>query len=168
MQNSSIGERVEKFRESLKLERKDFATAMNVSQATISRVEGNVTKPSKGFLLALTMHFSANPDWILTGEGEMFFGSKEYIGNGIKLFGNQEMYKGLTNILEDPDFAKFHTLIKAGDILQNDIDEELAAYLQYILKMWHEGERDRHWVMKQLEKAFEDVGERLRERKRNN
>jgi hypothetical protein len=39
-------------------------------------------------------------------------------------------------------------------------------YLQYILKMWHEGERDRHWVMGQLERTFEDVGARLREGKK--
>ncbi len=57
-------------------------------------------------------------------------------------------------------------LVTVGDILQSDIDEELAAYLQYILKVWHEGERDRHWVMKQLEKAFEDVGKRLEKGKK--
>jgi HTH-type transcriptional regulator, cell division transcriptional repressor len=56
-------------------------------------------------------------------------------------------------------------LITVGDILQSDIDEELAAYLRYILKAWHEGERDRHWVMKQLERAFEDVGKSLKEEK---
>ena len=56
-------------------------------------------------------------------------------------------------------------LITVGDILQSDIDEELAAYLQYILKMWHTGERDRHWVMKQLERAFEDVGNSIKEEK---
>lgn len=56
-------------------------------------------------------------------------------------------------------------LITVSDILQSDIDEELAAYLRYILKVWHEGERDRNWVMKQLERAFEDVGKRLKEGK---
>ncbi|HBF38609.1 MAG TPA: hypothetical protein DDW50_14980 [Firmicutes bacterium] len=161
MKNCSVGKRVTMLRESLKLERKDFAAAINVSQPTISRIEGNVTKPSKGFLLASTIHFSVNPDWILTGEGEMFFGAKEYIGSGIKLFGDQEMCKGLTNVLADPEFAKFHALLTAGDVVQNDIDEELAAYLQYILKMWHAGERDRNWVMGQLTRAFEDVGKKL-------
>ena len=165
MNNFSIGERVTIFRESLKLKPKEFAAAINVSQPTISRIEGNVTKPSKGFLLALTIHFAANPDWILTGEGEMFFGAKEYIGSGIKLFGDREMCKGLANVLEDPEFAKFNALLTTGDIVQSDIDGELAAYLQYVLKMWHGGERDRHWVMGQLERAFEDVGKRLKEGK---
>jgi transcriptional regulator with XRE-family HTH domain len=166
MNNLSVGERVTILRESLKLKPKDFAAEINVSQPTISRVEGNVTSPSKGFLLALTKHFAVNPDWILTGEGEMFFGAKEYIGSGIKLFGDQEMCKGLANLLEDPGYAKFHALVKAGDIVQSDIDEELAVYLQYILKMWHEGERDRHWVMKQLGIAFREVAERLDEEKK--
>ncbi len=165
MQNVSIGERVEKFIETVRLERKDFGLKINMSQASISRIIRNKTKPSDGFLRALTIHFAANPDWILTGEGEMFFGAKEYIGSGIKLFGDQEMCKGLANVLEDPGFAKFNALLTAGDIVKNDIDEELAAYLRYILKMWHAGERDRHWVMGQLARAFEDVGGEVNERK---
>jgi hypothetical protein len=32
------------------------------------------------------------------------------------------------------------------------------SYLQYILKMWHAGDRDQHWVMKQLERAFKTQG----------
>ena len=163
MKNISVGERITILRESLKLKPKDFAVEINVSQPTISRVEGNVTKPSKGFLLALTMHFAANPEWILTGEGEMFFGAKEYIGSGIKLFGAQGMCKGLAEVLEDAEYAKFHALVTAGDIVQSNIDEELAVYLQYILKMWHEGERDRHWVMKQLGIAFQEVAKKLQE-----
>jgi hypothetical protein len=53
------------------------------------------------------------------------------------------------------------------DIVQSDIDEELASYLQYIMKMWHEGERDQHWVMGQMERAFEDVGRRFGRKGKN-
>jgi len=68
------------------------------------------------------------------------------------------MSEGLAKILENPQFAKFHLLVKAGNLVgENDIDKELAAYLRYILKNWHESERKRHWVMGQLEQAFRDV-----------
>jgi transcriptional regulator with XRE-family HTH domain len=166
MNNLSIGERIIKLRESLGLERKDLAKEINMSLGNISKLERNKINPSKGLLKALTMHFAVNPDWILTGTGEMFFGAEEYIGSGIQLFGDQEMSKGLAKALEDPQYAKFHALVTAGSIIQSDIDGELAAYLQYILKMWHTGERDRHWVMKQLEKAFEEVGQKLKEEKK--
>jgi transcriptional regulator with XRE-family HTH domain len=166
MNDVLVAERIVKFRESLGLNRKGLANEIGMSLGNISKLERNLISPSKAFLKALTIHFAANPDWILTGEGEMFFGAKEYIGSGIKLFGDQEMCKGLANVLDDPEFAKFHALLTNGDIVQSDIDEELAAYLQYILKMWHEGERDRHWVMKQLENAFEEVRKRLKEGKK--
>ena len=157
MNNISIGERIIKLRESLGIERKDLANEINMSLGNISKLERNRIKPSKGFLQALAMHFAVNPDWILTGEGEMFFGAKEYICSGLKLFGEQEMCEGLKKILEDPEFVKFHALITAGNIVSSDIDEELAAYLRYILKNWHESERKRHWVMGQLEMAFREV-----------
>jgi hypothetical protein len=60
---------------------------------------------------------------------------------------------------------KLHSLIMVGNMVHTDIDEKLAVYLQLILKMWNQGERDRHWVMKQLEKAFEDAGAKLRAEK---
>ena len=157
MKNLSIGERIILLRETLKLKQKRLAEEIGMSKTTIWRAETNESKPSKGLLRALLINYGANPNWILTGEGEMFVGSKEYIVSGLKLFGEQEMCEGLKKVLEDPEFAKFHALITAGNIVSSDIDEELAAYLRYILKNWHESERKRHWVMGQLEQAFRDV-----------
>ncbi|HEY8463016.1 MAG TPA: hypothetical protein VIM29_03190, partial [Bacillota bacterium] len=115
-------------------------------------------KPSKALLNAMKMRFGINPDWILTGKGPMFLTAEDYISKGIELFGERKMSEGLAKILENPQFAKFHLLVKAGNLVgENDIDKELAAYLRYILKNWHESERKRHWVMGQLEQAFRDV-----------
>ncbi len=56
--------------------------------------------------------------------------------------------EGLAKILNNPVRDRFQSLVAANDIVQSDVDEELAAYLRYILKVWHEGERDRNRVMK--------------------
>ena len=157
MKDISIGERIVKLRETLGIERKDLAEKINMSLGNISKLERDKINPSKGFLKALAMQYAVNPDWILTGAGEMFFGAKEYIVSGIKLFGAYAMYQGLEQVMDDPKFAKFNALVTAGNIVSGDIDEELAAYLRYILKNWHESERKRHWVMGQLEVAFRDV-----------
>jgi transcriptional regulator with XRE-family HTH domain len=160
MQNKTIPERIKLLREHFGLTKKQFSQETGMSLTNIYRIEGGDVGLSDRFLRTLTMQYAANPKWILTGEGEMFLTAADYINQGIELFGDDQMSEGMVKVLADPGHAKFHALLTAGDIVQSDIDEELAVYLQYIMKMWHEGERDRHWVMKQLEKAFEDVAER--------
>ena len=165
MQNKTIPERITQLREHFGLTKKQFSQETGMSLTNIYRIEGAGVSLSDRFLRTLIMQYAANPKWILTGEGEMFLTAADYINQGIELFGDDQMSEGLVKVLADPEHPKFHSLVAAKDIVQSDIDEELAVYLQYILKLWHEGERDRHWVMGQLERAFEDVDVRLREGK---
>lgn len=161
MQNETIPERVIQLRKHFGLTKKQFSQETGMSLTNIYRIEGGKVDLSNRFLRTLIMQYAANPKWILIGEGEMFLTAADYINQGIELFGDDQMSEGLVKVLADPERAKFHALVTVGNIVQSDIDSELAVYLQYILKMWHEGERDRHWLMGQLERAFEDVGEKI-------
>jgi transcriptional regulator with XRE-family HTH domain len=152
-----IGKRLKQFREQYGLNQGEFSRKINISQTTVSRVESGEKKPSKAFLNAIEVGFGINPEWVLTGRGSMLVGAEQYIVKGIEFFGEVEMSKGLAKILNNPQFAKLHLLLKAGDLVERDIDDELAAYLLYIINNWGEGERKQHWVMGQLEMAFREV-----------
>lgn len=154
---NAIGKRIQKLREKLGLNQGEFSREIKISQTTVSRVESGEKKPSKAFLNAMVVRYAINPDWILTGKGTMLSSAEDYILKGIELFGEMKMSEGLAKILENPRFAKFCFLLEAGDLVKSDIDDELAAYLQYIIKNCHEGERKQFWVMGQLEMAFREV-----------
>jgi transcriptional regulator with XRE-family HTH domain len=160
MQKGTIPGRITYLREHLGFTIKQFSKETGMSLTNMYRIEEGKVNLSDRFLRTLTMQFAINPKWVLTGESEMFLTAADYIDQGIDLFGDEKMSEGLAKVMANPQRVKFQSLVAANDILQSDIDEELAAYLQYILKMWHEGERDRHWVMGQLERAFQEVGER--------
>ena len=154
---NEIGKRIKQFRERHGLNQGEFSREINMSQTTVSRVESGDKQPSKAFLNAMTVRYAVNPDWVLTGKGSIFLSAENYIIKGIELFGEREMGEGLIKILENPHFTKFHLSLKAGDLLESEIDEELAAYLLYIIRNWSAGERKQHWVMGQLEMAFREV-----------
>ena len=162
---NTIPGRITYIREHLGFTVKQFSEETGMSLTNMYRIEGGKVNLSNGFLRTLIMQYAINPKWVLSGEGEMFLTAADYIDQGIELFGDEKMSEGFAKILTNPARARFQALVAAKDIVQSDIDGELAAYLQYVLKMWHGGERDRHWVMGQLERAFEDVGKRLKEGK---
>lgn len=154
---NEIGKRIQQFREKLGLNQGEFSREIKISQTTVSRVESGDKKPSKAFLNAMMVRYAVNPDWILTGEGAMLTRAEDYIIKGLELFGEKEMSAALAQILKNPQFAKFRLSLEAGDLVADDIDDELAAYLLYIINNWRAGERKQHWVMGQLEMAFREV-----------
>lgn len=157
---NEIGKRIQQFREKLGLNQGEFSREIKISQTTVSRVESGEKKPSQAFLNAMMIRYAVNPDWVLTGKGEMFSPVEDYITKGIELFGEEAMSAGLAKILDNPRFAKFRLLLEARELVAGDIDDDLAAYLQYIIENWREGERKQHWVMGQLEMAFREVKEK--------
>jgi transcriptional regulator with XRE-family HTH domain len=160
MQNASSGQRIQLFREHLKLSRKDFTAEIGVSQATVSRIEAGLLKPSDVFINAMMGRFAANPDWIKTGEGNMFIAPEEYIANGIKLLGAQRFSEGLAKVLKDPRFEELQVLVAVGEMLQGSLDREIEKYLKYIVDTWQQGdEKMKNWLMVQLEKAFGEVND---------
>lgn len=67
-----VGERIVAVRRFLKLSQKDFAKALNVTQATISRTETNVHSPDLSFINSISQIYNVSLDWLCNGEGDMF------------------------------------------------------------------------------------------------
>jgi|GEM_PF-1719687 transcriptional regulator with XRE-family HTH domain len=60
----------------LELKNKELAKELGITPAAVSDItNGRVKKISGSILIILKLKFKVNPDWLLTGEGEMFLTS---------------------------------------------------------------------------------------------
>lgn len=161
MQNISVGERVKQLREHFGLKQGEFSDEIGMSQTHVSRIEKGKLEPSNSFLNALKERFGINPEWMMTGEGEMLISPEGYIAAGIKKLGVQKFSEGLIKVLKDPEFVELQSLIAVGEMVKGSLDSDLEAYLRYILNTWNQGdERERIWLMVQLGKTFQEVAKR--------
>jgi hypothetical protein len=168
MEKETIGQRVIRLREHFGIKKQGkLSEEIRMSQANVSRVEGDVQIPSKAFLHALKERFAANPHWIMTGEGEMFISPEEFISNGIELLGAKKIGEGFLKLVNDPKYKELQSVIAVGEMTKGSIDPKLEAYLQYILDKWNQGDETvRGWLMIQLRIAFQEVGKKLEEEKK--
>ena len=158
-------ERIIQIREHFGLSRKDLSREIGMSLANISRIEAGKVEPSDALLNALLVRFAVNPDWIKTGDGEMLITPERYIAEGIRLFGAQKFSEGLGKVLKDRQFLEFQALVSVNEMANDNIDENLRKYIEYILKHGlNEDERKRTWLMVQLEKAFPEVLDKLKKK----
>jgi transcriptional regulator with XRE-family HTH domain len=164
---STIGDRVEQFRKHFKLTQTAFGQELGMKRGNITKIENNKIPPSKTFLKAVKERFAGNPEWIKTGEGEMFIAPEEYIAEGISFLGLQRYGQGLVKILYNPQFAELKSIVAVGEMSKESIDPKLEAYLQYILDKWNQGDETvRGWLMIQLGIAFQEVAKKLQEEKK--
>jgi transcriptional regulator with XRE-family HTH domain len=164
MTNKIFGDRIRDIRKYYQLNQIDFSAEIGVSQSEYSKIELGKVKPSKTVLYAMMARLAVNPDWVITGEGEMLLSAEEYFHNGIKLLGEQKISEGLKKLLNDPKFVEIHSLVAVGEMVKDKLNPNLEAYLQYILGKWHQGDETvRGWLMIQLGIAFREVAERLKE-----
>lgn len=68
----NIAERIRKIRQEVGLTILELSKKINVSDRTISNYERGERKPSVDYLTLLYEHLEANPEWLLSGKGEMF------------------------------------------------------------------------------------------------
>lgn len=68
----TIGERIERIRKDAGLTQVEFADAVGVSDATISRAEKGTQEVRKTVKLSICNAFRVNLDWLETGEGEPY------------------------------------------------------------------------------------------------
>ena len=164
MHKNSIGNRVQQAREHFKLTRKQFVQVINVHLSTVSRIETDVQAPTDLFLDALMARFLVNPDWILTGEGEMLLSPEEYIEKGITILGGQKFSEGLANVLNNPQFAEFQSSVTMSNSIKEDLDTDLKEVLQLVSKLWRQGDERSREMLAQVVKSFSAVGEKSREK----
>ena len=152
MKNTTPGDRVRQLRKHLNLTQLAFSEEIGMTHGNLSKIEKNQISMTKAFLKALKLRFFCNPDWIETGEGEMFISPEEHIADGIRYLGIQKYGEGLLKVLNDPQFAELRSMIMIGEKATGEIDPELMSYLCYILNKWQQGDEDiRGWLRIQLD-----------------
>jgi len=68
-----LKDRIKHLRKELNLTQKDLANTINKSIDRIKNIEnGRVQKLHPDEIIALSNKYNINPDWLLTGEGEMY------------------------------------------------------------------------------------------------
>lgn len=148
----TIGDRVKQFRTHFKLTQEKFSKEIGMTRGNITKIEKNKIPPSNAFLKAVRERFAGNPDWIKTGEGEMFIAPEEYIAIGIRFLGEQKYGEGLAKILKDPQFNKLQSIVAVGEMVKDKLDPDLTVYFQSILNRWQQGDENiRGWLEVQLE-----------------
>jgi hypothetical protein len=102
----------------------------------------------------LKIYFMANPDWIMTGEGDMFITPDEYIDKGIAILGNERFSAGIIKILKDPKYEKFQSFIKMEKITEEKVDDELREFLQQMAQLWKQGDERLKQALLQIAQVF--------------
>lgn len=72
----SIGKRIKELRSTLHLTANELANELNIPARTIGSYEREEAQLGAKFLNALIEHYYVNVNWLLTGKGNMFIGSK--------------------------------------------------------------------------------------------
>jgi transcriptional regulator with XRE-family HTH domain len=157
--HKEIGRRVKQVREYFHLTRKQFIQIIKVDLSTVSRIETGKQGPSEVFLDALLARFLINPDWVKSGEGEMFITSQEHIANGIKFLGVQKYGQGLVKILDDQQFAELQSFVAMNKFKKENFNDDLQELLQQVLNLWQQGDERTRKTLVQLVKALPGVGE---------
>ncbi len=158
MKHLTIGERVKQFREYFGYTQEKLGEIIGMSRGNISKIEKDLLPPSNAFLNALKDRFAANPNWIKTGEEDMWISPESYLSRGIELLGKEKMAAGIVNLLKSQEFGDVKALAGLNKMLDSGIPDEVAKYLRYVIDTWNHGdEKTRHWMERQLEMAFRDV-----------
>lgn len=69
---STIGTRIREARENKELDQHTLATKVDVAVRTLQRWEKGEQVPDSNFLMRLAKHLGVRPEWLLTGESEMY------------------------------------------------------------------------------------------------
>ena len=69
---STIGERVRTARENKELDQQSLASKVGVATRTLQRWEKGEQVPDSNFLMRLAKQTGVRPEWLLTGEGEIY------------------------------------------------------------------------------------------------
>lgn len=69
---STISERIRLARENKEFDQRALAAKIDVASRTLQRWEKGEQVPDSNYLLQLARHTGVRPEWLLTGEGEMY------------------------------------------------------------------------------------------------
>ena len=157
MQNS-IGERIILIRKQFEINQGQLSEEVGMDQSIVSKFEKNKREPSKRFLNAMMLRFAVNPDWIMTGENEMFMAPEEYIAKGIELLGATTMSNGFLKVLKEPRFAEFQSFLSLDKLNQASDNVELQEFLRQAAEVWHQGDERIREALRLFMKGYLENG----------
>ncbi|MFM2476395.1 S24 family peptidase [Celerinatantimonas sp. MCCC 1A17872] len=124
MQNETIGERIRRVRNELKLTQKDIAKSIGVSAASVTQWERGDTTPKGSNLIALCKKLKVDPSWLQTGKGE-----KTAAMPNAELLGNMQVWDSSTPLGEDevaiPFLTEVHLSAGNGSLGSIELDHGL-------------------------------------------
>ena len=107
--NIEIGKRIKEIRNDKKLNQREFAKRLTLSQNHISYLEKGIRKITEKFINDLCKEYNVNKEWLLTGTGEKYIDmieglniDDEEIKNFLKKFMQLDMKTkvGIMNIVD--------------------------------------------------------------------
>lgn len=117
---STINERVKELRKIKKLTTEKFGNSLGVSRAAISNIENGNRRVTDQMFTSICREYGVNPDWLRTGEGEMFSGDQE-----------EYLFRWVGRVLKDkPESFKKRYL----NFLSSLSDEDWEALERYFTK----------------------------------
>ena len=112
---NGINERLKQIRQNLGLSQQKLADSLELQRSIIADVErGKVKSPNFKLLRKLEEKYNINPDWLLTGEGEMYKAPNN-VQNAIIAQGSN------------------HNIV--GNIIGNNVDNELKELCEAFQKL---------------------------------
>lgn len=76
--------RIKEVRKCLNLSQESFGKRLGVSRSVINNLERNITGLKEPLFELFCKTFNVNPDWLLTGNGDMFIQNNDSVIDNIK------------------------------------------------------------------------------------
>lgn len=116
-----MNERIKQLRKALNLTQQEFADKIMVKRNTVATYEMGRSEPSDSAFSLICREFNVNPDWLRTGEGEMF----------VQLTDQQKLMKYTAMILKGEDSVVV-AAIQALIVTYEQLDPASKATLEKI------------------------------------
>ncbi len=139
-----IGSRFKEVRKNLGYSQKEFAKLLGIGLTTLKDYEREKFTPKTEAVLKLITLFNINPNWLLTGQGEMFLNESSQKNIGVNYGGIQigniigEQIKAKQEIKYTSDTQVNEELKEINQILQEIKAKNPQAYKKVIHKLKQE------------------------------
>lgn len=114
-----VNERITQLRKSLGLSQTDFGKTLGVSRGIIKNIDEHHTTPKPEFIDLICRTHNVNPDWLMTGEGNMLKTESE----------TDRLFRLAKEILNEPDTKR---LLDICELVAQLRPEEAEAAIKFM------------------------------------
>ena len=123
-----MNERIKELRTFLKLSQEVFASRINITRSSVSKLEKGENNPSEQTITLICKQFNVSEEWLKNGIGEMFKGIPE----------EDETAALLSDLLEDNGETPLYETIKGIIRTYQQLDPKSQSILNDIIKKCYE------------------------------